>query len=101
MDVNHYNELIELSQKIYENAADSISNYCAQKYCGIARDTTEQQMGDYLLIAQETSAFLLGNALALLTPDSQEKQIEIFTANLRRVISIAMQQIDSSAIPPS
>ena len=101
MDVNHYNELIELSQKIYENAADSISNYCACKYCGISNDTTEQQMGDYLLIAQETSAFLLGNALALLTPDSQEKQIEIFTANLRRVISIAMQQIDGSAIPPS
>ena len=101
MDAKHYNELIELSQKIYEDAADSITNYCAQKYCGIANDTTEQQMGDYLLVAQETSAFLLGNALALLTPESQEKQIEIFTTNLRRVIGIAMKQIEDSALPPS
>ena len=45
----------EVEKKIYENAADSISNYCACKYCGISHDTTEQQMGDYLLIAQETS----------------------------------------------
>ena len=101
MDGKHYNELIELSQKIYDDATDRIANYCAQKYCGVSNDKTEQQMDDYLLIAQETSAFLLGNALALLTPESQEKEIELFNENLRRVIGIATKKMDSGTLPPS
>ena len=65
MDIKHYNELVELSQEIYDQATDRLTNYCANKYCGVGNDTTEQQMEDYLFVAQETSAFLLGNALAI------------------------------------
>ena len=68
MDAKHYSELINLSQKIYEDATDRITNYCAARYCGIGNDATGQQLEDYLLVAQETSAFLIGNALALLSP---------------------------------
>ena len=39
-----YNELIDLSQKIYEYAADTLTNYCAAKYCGVGNDTAEQQI---------------------------------------------------------
>lgn len=91
MDGKHYNELIDLSQKIYEDATDSVTNYCAQKYCGVGNDTTEQQMEDYLFIAKETSVFLFGNALALLTPESQEEEIESFVTDLRRVIAVAQK----------
>ena len=85
--INHHNELIELSQAIYDEATDKLTNYCAQKYCGVGNDTMEQQLQDYLFVAEETSAYFLGNALALLTPSSQEKEIERFTKNLRRVIA--------------
>ena len=85
--VNHHNELIELSQKIYEQATDSLTNYCASKYCGIGNDTMEQQLQDYLFVAEEVSAFFLGNALALLSPDTQEAEINTFCDNLRRVIN--------------
>ena len=85
--VNHHNELIELSQAIYDDATDKLTNYCAQKYCGVGNDTMEQQLQDYLFVAEETSAFFLGNALALLTPESQEREIKTFTDNLRRVIA--------------
>ena len=97
MDGKHYNELIDLSQKIYDDATDHLTNYCAQRYCGVSNDTTEQQMEDYLFVAQKTSAFLLENALALLTPDSQEKEIETFITNLRRIINVAQKKagIDS------
>lgn len=78
MDIKHYNELVELSQEIYDQATDRLTNYCANKYCGISNDTTEQQMEDYLYVALETSAYFLGNALALLTPDSQEAEIKSF-----------------------
>ena len=101
MNAEHYNELIEVSQEICDQAADRIANYCAQKYCAVGNDTTEQQLRDYLFIAEETSAFILGNCLALLTPESREKEIDIFIQNLRRVIGIQMKNIDANNLPPS
>ena len=100
MDKQHYNELILLSQEIYDQAADRVTNYCASKYCGISNDTTEQQLEDYLFIAEETSAYLLGNAMALLAPASQEQEINSFVKNLRRVISFAGKKMGSE-LPPS
>ena len=100
MDKQHYNELILLSQEIYDQAADKLTNYCAAKYCGISNDTTEQQMEDYLFITEETSAFFLGNALALLTPESQEEEIKTFTDNLRRVIRHQTNKAGGD-LPPS
>ena len=99
MDINHHNELVELSQKIYEDAADRLTNYCSAKYCGVSNDTTEQQMEDYLFVAEETSAFLLGNALALLDADSQEAEINSFVKDLRRVISYAQKKADMNSKP--
>ena len=93
MDKKHYNELIMLSQEIYDQASDRLTNYCANKYCGIGNNTMENQLEDYLFVAEETSAYLLGNALSLLEPTSQEQEIKTFIENLRRVISYAQQKI--------
>ena len=49
-------------------------------------------MEDYLFVTSETSAYLLGNAMALLDADSQEAEIKSFTDNLRRVIRHAQQK---------
>ncbi len=99
MDKKHYNELILLSQEIYDQAADKLTNFCANKYCGVGNDTTEQQLEDYLFVAEETSAYLLGNALALLDPDSQEAEIQTFTENLRRVAAYAQKKLGSDPLP--
>ena len=99
MDVKHFNELIEVSQKICDHANDQIANYCAQKYCAVENDSTEQQLRDYLFIAEESSAFILGNALALLDADTQEAEIRTFTENLRRVIKFAQQNAGSNIKP--
>ncbi len=93
MDQKHYNELVLLSQGIYDQAADKLTNYCASKYCGVGNDTTENQLEDYLFVAEETSAYLLGNALALLEPDAQEAEIKSFVENLRRIISYAQRMM--------
>lgn len=92
--INHYNELIELSQEIYDAASDRLTNYCANKYCGVGNDTTEQQLLDYLFVAEETSAYFLGNTLALLTASSQEKEIEKFTQKLRSLIARVSAQLN-------
>ena len=100
MDINHYNELITLSQEIYDQATEKLTNYLTAKYCAVGNDTMEQQMEDYLFITKETSAYLLGNALALLEPESQEEEIKTFTDTLRRIIKHQMNNIDKNT-PPS
>ena len=99
MDKQHYNELVILSQEIYDQAADKLTNYCANKYCGISNDTTENQLEDYLFVAEETSAYLLGNALALLSPDSQETEIKTFTDNIRRIAAYAQKKMGNEQKP--
>lgn len=100
MDANHYNELITLSQEITDQATDKLSNYLSAHYCGVDSESMEQQMEDYLFVTEETSAFFLGNALALLDTDAQEAEIKTFTDNLRRVIKYAQQKAGGE-IPPS
>ena len=100
MDKQHYNELSLLSQEIYDQAADRLTNYCAGKYCGVSNDTTEQQLEDFLFVAEEVSTFLLGNALALLDAGAQEEELRTFTDNLRRLISAAQKKADGG-MPPS
>ena len=99
MDKQHYNELVLLSQEIYDQATDKLTNYCANKYCAISNDTTENQLEDYLFVAEETSAYLLGNALALLSPDSQEEEVKTFTDNLRRVVAFAQKKLGDNQKP--
>ncbi len=100
MDAKHYNELTELSQEIYDQATEKLTNYLSAKYCAVGNDTMEQQMEDYLFITEETSAFFLGNALALLEPESREAEIETFVSNLRRVITHQVNKA-ASDLPPS
>lgn len=89
MTQEHQNELILLSQKVYDQATDEITNYCASKYCGVGNDTTEEQLEDYLFVAEGISSYLLGNAFALLDPASREEEIESFVKELRKVIKTA------------
>ena len=99
MNAEHYNELIELSQKMYNQSADTITNYLSTHYCGVDSKSNEQQLEDFLFVAEETSVYLLGNALALLDTKSQEEEIKTFTENLRRVIKYAQQKAGSDILP--
>lgn len=99
MDANHYNELIDLSQGIYDEAAEKLTNYISARYCAVGNDTADEQLEDYLFVAEETSAFMLGNALALLNEDAQEEEILKFTGNLCRIIRYAQQQAGGNGKP--
>ena len=92
MDRKHCDELTALSRDICSQAADRITGFCAARYCAVGNDTMEQQLEDFLFVAEQSSAFLLGNALALLDADTQEAEIRLFTENLRRVIRKARQE---------
>ena len=94
MDQKHCNELSTLSQEIYDQAREKLTNYCASRYCAIGNDTMEQQLEDFLFVAEETSAYLLGNALALLAPESREKEIQDFSDHVRKIVRMAEQKAD-------
>lgn len=92
MTKKHYNELILLSQEIYDLATQKLTDYCAKTY-STAENAIEKQLEDYLFVAEETSAYFLGNALAVLNPDEQEAEIKTFVENLRRVVAYAQQKL--------
>ena len=94
MDKKHYNELVLLSQEIYDMATNKLTDYCVKTYGSTPDDTFENQLEDYLFIAEETSAYLLGNVLALMNPVSQETEIKTFVENLHRVIAYAQTKMN-------
>ena len=59
-----------------------------------------QQMEDYIFVAEESMGYVLGNALALVDPDSLELEISTFEDQLRR-IAAAVQKKAGGDIPPS
>jgi len=99
MDAKRYNELIELSQKIYDQSTDALSNNLSTHYCGVDSESNEQQLEDYLFVAEETSVYLLGNALALLDADTREEEIKTFLTNLKKVIKYAQEKAGSDILP--
>ena len=95
MDGKHYNELVALSQEIYDGATEKLTNYLTAKYCASGHDTMEQQMEDYLFVAEQAGAYFLGNALALLDPASREAEIESFVSELRRVTAFISGKLEN------
>ncbi|MCR4884803.1 MAG: hypothetical protein K6A68_14615 [Clostridiales bacterium] len=95
----HFNELILLSQEIYDVGSSKLTDYCTKTYSTYPHDAIERQLEDYLFVAEETSAYFLGNALALLDADSQETEIKTFVENLRRVIAYAQQKMERNQLP--
>ena len=89
MDKRRYNELILLSQRIHEYANEQLKEYLEKTYAGAGAESMGDQLEDWLFVAEETSAYSLGNAIAMLEPDSQEVEILTFEEKLRRVISFA------------
>ena len=89
MDKKRYNELILLSQRIHEYGNQQLKEYLEKAYAGAGPDSMGDQLEDWLFVAEETSAYSLGNAIAMLEPESQEVEIRTFEENLRRIISYA------------
>lgn len=89
MDKKRYNELILLSQRIHEYANEQLKEYLEKTYADAGTGSMGDQLEDWLFVAEETSAYSLGNAIAMLEPESQEVEIRTFEENLRRVISFA------------
>ena len=99
MNKEHYNELIMVSQEIHDLTNDKLKAYFENAYATADEGSMSQQLEDWLFIAEESSAFLLGNVIALLDADSQEAEIKSFVDDLRRVMAYAAKKLGSDQKP--
>ena len=54
---------------------------------------------DYLFVAEESTGYVLGNALALVDPESMELEIQTFENNLRRIVAAAQKKANGGQKP--
>ena len=99
MNKEHYNELILLSEEIHNLTNEKLKAYFEKTYATADEGSMSQQLEDWLFVAEETSAFLLGNVVGLLDADSQEVEIKTFEGNLRRVINLVASKQESGLKP--
>ena len=99
MDVKRKNALILIAQKINDNANDLLREYLESTYAEAGPESMNDQLEDWLYLAEEASAYLLGNAVAMLEPECQEAEIRGFENYLYRVISYAGKK-QAGEIPP-
>ncbi len=99
MNKAHYNELVMVSQEIHDLTNDKLKAYFEKAYATADEGSMSQQLEDWLCIAEEASAFLLGNVIAMLDADSQEAEIKTFEENLRRVIKLVSSKQNNGVKP--
>ena len=99
MNKEHYSELIALSQEIYNDINTKLIAYLDKTYGSVPENTMAQQMEDYLFVAEESMGYVLGNALALVDPDSMELEIQTFESTLRRIIAAAQKKANGGQKP--
>ena len=100
MNKEHYGELVALSQEIYNDINQKLIAYLDKTYGSVPENTMAQQMEDYLFVAEESTGYVLGNALALVDAESVELEISTFENNLRRIVAAAQKKAGGE-IPPS
>lgn len=89
MDAKRKNALILIAQQINDNANQLLREYLEKTYTEAGPQTMNDQLEDWLYLAEESSAYLLGNVVAMLEPECQEAEIKGFETYLRQVISYA------------
>ena len=95
IDKKHIQELEKVAAEIYDLAAEKISAYINETYGNNTDDTEVQQLQDFLIIADEVSAYLMGNAMALAEPEFDEGNINELNSHIAQVTDyVRKEQIE-------
>ena len=89
MDKKRQNELIVIAQRVHDYADQQLKEYLEKTYVSAGSDSMGDQLEDWLFLAEETSAYMLGNAVAMLAPEYRDPEIHGFEKYLRKVIAYA------------
>lgn len=89
MDAKRRNELIRIAEKTVSYGDQQLREYLEKNYAGAGPESAEDQLEDWLFLAEETCAYMLGNAVAMLDKDCRDAEIQGFEKYLRKVIDFA------------
>ena len=95
MDNKRKNELILLSQRICDSANEMLKEYLEKTYAEAGPETMGDQLEDWLYVAEESCAYMLGNAVAMLDPEVRDTEITGFEKYLRQVIRKAEEKFEN------
>ena len=87
MTKKHKNELTLVSQKIYDLAADEIQKYIIKTYGNEKSNTLAQQLEDFHVIADEVSAYLMGNAMAMVDESCWADDLKTLNEHVKQIAS--------------
>ncbi len=89
MTKKHQQKLTEIASKIYDLATIEIQNYLNETYGDNPGDTFANQIEDFHVIADEVSAFLMGNAMALTHESCWDDDLKTLGQHVRKVATYA------------
>lgn len=99
MDKKRENELILLSTRIQEKTHSMVTEYLEKTYAGSGPESMNDQLEDWLYVAQESTAYILGNALAVLEPEAAEEEIRLAADRLRMVSEYVRKKSGGESTP--
>ena len=85
MTKKHQDELTKVAEKIYDLAANEIQAYITKTYGGRQGDTMAQQLEDFHVIPDETAAYLMGNAMAMMDESCWNDDLKTLNGHIRQI----------------
>ena len=85
VDKKHHEELTAVASAIYDKAADEIQAYIQKKYGSKKENTLVQQMEDFHIIADEVSAYLVGNAMAMVDESCWDDDLKTLNKHIQQI----------------
>lgn len=85
MTKKHQAELTAIAEKIYDLAANEIQAYINKAYGEKQENTLAQQLEDFHVIADEASAYLMGNAMAMVDESCWNDDLKTLNGHIRQI----------------
>ncbi len=85
MTKKHQAELTKVAEKIYDFAANEIQAYINKTYGNKQENTLAKQMEDFHVIADEVSAYLIGNAMAMVDESCWNDDLKTLNGHIRQI----------------
>ena len=85
MNKKHQAELTKVAEKIYDLAANEIQLYINKTYSKKQENTLAAQLEDFHIIADEATAYLMGNAMAMVDESCWNDDLKTLNTHIRQI----------------
>ena len=85
MTKKHQAELTAVAERIYDLAANEIQSYINKTYGKNEKNTLAAQLEDFHVIADTTSSYLMGNAMAMVDETCWNDDLKTLNTHVRQI----------------